>query len=170
MDQPPKKRGRPRVFRTEDVVERRRLAKKRSNDSRRILKVGSVLCGGSQEVATPTVRGCGVVDGGTGRGEGLPDHGPTNVPPVEGEIHQDVNAGTGENTGESKRMRKSIDQRKKQFWENNIVLDVGRQEETCGFCAAKVKTCQWSKALSASPACSYIRSHRFAVPGFSFPR
>ncbi|KAK1367421.1 hypothetical protein POM88_042982 [Heracleum sosnowskyi] len=34
-------------------------------------------------------------------------------------------------------MRTSIDQKKKQFMETNTVLDVGRQEETCGFCTAQ---------------------------------
>ncbi|KAK1389884.1 hypothetical protein POM88_018062 [Heracleum sosnowskyi] len=58
-------------------------------------------------------------------------------------VGEDENMATVSNTGgteigESRRMRSSINQRKKEFMEGNTILDLGKQEETCGFCRALV--------------------------------
>ncbi|KAK1372179.1 hypothetical protein POM88_038271 [Heracleum sosnowskyi] len=51
-----KKRGCPTVVLTEDVKERRRLEKKKSNDYRRILNVGTLSCGSSHEIRGSAVK------------------------------------------------------------------------------------------------------------------
>ncbi|KAK1360978.1 hypothetical protein POM88_045452 [Heracleum sosnowskyi] len=58
-------------------------------------------------------------------------------------VVEDENMGAISNTGgteigESRRMRSSINKRKKEFMESNTILDLGKQEETCGFCRAQV--------------------------------
>ncbi|KAK1394749.1 hypothetical protein POM88_013805 [Heracleum sosnowskyi] len=117
MDQPPRKRGRTRVFLTKDVVERRRLAKKKINDSRRNLN-GTLSCGSSQEVrgleskcATGEVHhdGCSGVSPNANDGPGfdvvhngagdVPNHTPANLNPVENEVHHDVNESAGGSNG-----------------------------------------------------------------------
>ncbi|KAK1383681.1 hypothetical protein POM88_021416 [Heracleum sosnowskyi] len=136
MDQPPRKRGRPRVVLTKDVVERRRLAKKKSNDSRRNLS-GEVHHDGCSGVSLNANDGPGF-DVVQNREGDVPNHTTGNLNPVQNEVHHDVNESAGRSNGESQRMRKYIDQQKNFFWESNTILDVGRQEETCGFCAAQV--------------------------------
>ncbi|KAL8134020.1 hypothetical protein AgCh_009191 [Apium graveolens] len=45
---------------------------------------------------------------------------------------------------ETPQIRKSIDRKKKEFMESNMILDLGRQEDTCGYCTAMVWSAEYT--------------------------
>lgn len=103
MDLSRRKRGRPRVPVTEDLIEARRVSKQRR---RREQKGGSELAGPSHLSATQ----------------------PTDVPVTR----------LGGSTLETPRQRTYIDKKKEKFAASNIVLDIGEQNQACGYCGALV--------------------------------
>ncbi|KAK1370445.1 hypothetical protein POM88_036537 [Heracleum sosnowskyi] len=147
MDRTPNKGGRPKVFLTKDVVKRQKMLKKRRNDSRR--KLHDMVPGGSTQAA-----GTPAPEQQRGNVEAVPhEHSTVELAPgvIQGEGIQSIDDGStvtenllgqGNNGGvpEQRKLVRGPDSGVARGGgvETNTVLDVGRQEETCGFCAAQV--------------------------------
>lgn len=142
---PSRKRGRPPIPVTEEVLEQRRLSRQwvnaqrskgeatsRSRGRPRGSRNKSNLVEDPLSVPHPSCvsdEGVGVARGDA---ESCPQVGVNatarQVMPVKESL-------LGE---ESRRMRRSMDRKKKEFMETNTILTMGKQEETCGYCKAQL--------------------------------
>ncbi|XP_074345440.1 uncharacterized protein LOC141684401 isoform X2 [Apium graveolens] len=155
---PAKKRGRPQIAVTEEVLERRRLARQRYN-ARRSKREGPSRKRGrpkgvheavlnSQSQSVPRLETCPImnnnVSGASHTDAAWPLIPPTSStqdgePAEGGKGNKDPgSASCGGTNQESRRMRTSINQKKKDFLECETILNIGIQEEICGFCTSHV--------------------------------
>ncbi|KAK1402479.1 hypothetical protein POM88_002084 [Heracleum sosnowskyi] len=131
MEGTSRKRGRPRIPVTEDVIESRRLAKQRYNQRYNARRAeGTTSHGPSTET---TVHFTGTTS-----------HGPSMETTVDAASIPLRRRG-GVSAAESPRRRGSIDKKKTNFGEyinflstTNIILDIGAQDQVCGYCGALV--------------------------------
>nr|XP_017217380.1 PREDICTED: uncharacterized protein LOC108194955 [Daucus carota subsp. sativus] len=146
MAEPPRKRGRPRIAVTEEVVEARRQAKQQRN-SRRVrganASPGSSAAAGSQQSTAATAahdQGNGIADSSSTLVVGAT----TSVPrvPQQGQLlnilhsHRPFHLIFAGPHVETPRQRGYINKKKKDY--GNIILDIGPQNQVCGCCEALV--------------------------------
>ncbi|KAK1382505.1 hypothetical protein POM88_020240 [Heracleum sosnowskyi] len=146
MEPAPKKRGRPKLFLTKEMVEERKTAKRLCFNSRRN--------GGSRQHCSGNNNSGGFV------GENLSGNNIAHEDPHENvESHIGGTSDTGDLSGSSiareehenaeghvggtsdtgsRKIRLTINLKKKNFRDINSILDMGKQDQTCGFCEAQV--------------------------------
>ncbi|KAK1396109.1 hypothetical protein POM88_005972 [Heracleum sosnowskyi] len=121
---PAPKRGRPPVVVTAKVLDRWRLSRQRVNAQR------------PKSEAVAHAR----ESGGAAHGAAIANN--LQSPPAK----------ESECRGESQRMRRSIDGKKKEFMESNVVLSLGKQDQTCEFCTAQVWSAEFTgRHVGAGP-------------------
>ncbi|XP_074339091.1 uncharacterized protein LOC141677199 isoform X4 [Apium graveolens] len=161
----PKRRGRPPNLVTPEVLERRRLSRKRITFSRP--KGGDPLRkrGSPRPIISDNTRLCCTLSGpmihhqdnNAGEASGSSAAAPSDWSSA---VELREGAAIGSNLPlaerlETPQIRKSIDRKKKEFMESNMILNLGRQEETCGYCTAMVWSAEYTGRHVGSGAKGY---------------
>ncbi|KAK1359229.1 hypothetical protein POM88_043703 [Heracleum sosnowskyi] len=136
MEQAPRKRGRPKLFLTKEMIEERKLLKRICRNTRRNLQGDAPL--GDAAIGTLDENGENAAPDANSTGEAPPGEAvAASLDENEGNAASDENlaSSTGQqaNSIGSRRLRQNIDMKKKRFFENNLILDLGNQDKTCAW-------------------------------------